>query len=640
MSDEDHFTRLRRLLELETRAQVEEALERRRLGGAERAGEALSRLRLSGEDAIVGGYTQLTFTGRDPKSRLPWSRLRPGAPVRLTPEIPGVTRAGGSSPGWNGVVSRLDRDRVQVAFHEYPELPEEANEFRLDLANDEAATKRQRYALEDVRQAKTGRLAELRLRLVDPSQAKLEPRRGVTPEGDLGHLDATQADAVRLALAAPDLAIVHGPPGTGKTTTLVELIRQAVRRGEKVLATAPSNLAVDNLLERLVAKKTPVLRMGHPSRVLPELLEHTLDARAERHPEMRTVMRMRKEADELRARARRYTRTPPPPGERARLYREARAILEDARRMERHVLQRLIAETPVIGATLTGISGELLGDLTFDLAVIDEASQTTEPPCWIAIKRSGRLVLAGDHRQLPPTVLSREAAAEGYSRSMMERLMETKGIATSALSRRLGIQYRMHEDIARFSSSEFYEGSLEPAPSVRHHLLQDLPGVQPTAFTTAPVHFIDTAGAGLDEKKEEDGVSTANPGEADLVARFARELMDSGVPAADIAVITPYAAQVRLLETLLADTGLEIDTVDGFQGREKEAVLISLVRSNAEGEVGFLEDTRRTNVALTRARRCLIVVGDSATIAAHPFYERLVSYLQEIGAYRSAWEFV
>jgi predicted DNA helicase len=244
-------------------------------------------------------------------------------------------------------------------------------------------------------------------------------------------------------------------------------------------------------------------------------------------------------------------------------------------------------------------------------------------------------VLAGDHWQLPPTILSREAAEEGFGISLMERLVGRYG---PLITRRLKVQYRMHEAIMNFSSQEFYDAELEAHDSVRAHLLCDLPGVVPNPLTQTPIEFIDTAGAGYDEQLEPSGKSRFNPQEADLVCQKVRALLESGVAAEAIAVIAPYAAQVRLLREKLPVAGLEIDSVDGFQGREKEAVVLSLVRSNVEGEVGFLADVRRMNVALTRARRKLLVIGDSATLSAHPFYQSMIAYFESSGAYHSVWD--
>jgi predicted DNA helicase len=266
---------------------------------------------------------------------------------------------------------------------------------------------------------------------------------------------------------------------------------------------------------------------------------------------------------------------------------------------------------------------------------MDEASQCTEAAAWTPLQIVDRLVLAGDHCQLPPTIISAQAEAEGFNVSLMERLIDLLG---NGASRRLGVQYRMHRAIMEFSSREFYEGGLIADALVRDHLLKDLPGLEANEMTLAPIDFIDTAGASYDETAEPDGDSRCNLQEADLVVKKVQALLAAGLPPSDIAVITPYSAQVRLLRERLGKVEVEIDSVDGFQGREKEAVIVSLVRSNRENEIGFLEDVRRMNVALTRAKRKLIVIGDSATITIHPFYQRMVTYFESVGAYHSVWE--
>ena len=448
-------------------------------------------------------------------------------------------------------------------------------------------------------------------------------------------LNESQREAVRFVLSASDAAVIHGPPGTGKTTTLVELIRQAVRRGDKVLVCAPSNLAVDNLLERLLAHGESAVRLGHPARVLPQLREHTLDLMVDDHPDVRQARKFVKEAFALFRKAAKWTRAKPEPGARRDMRQEARALIADARRLEARAVERILNAAPILCATTTGLDGEILGGWRFSLLVIDEACQTTEPGCWPPLLRCDRVVLAGDHCQLPPTVVSQEAARQGFGVSLLERLV---GLYGDRVTRRLDVQYRMNEAIMAFSSAEFYAGTLVADASVAAHRLCDLPGVRAERLTEAPVQFIDTAGAGYDEEREPDGESRQNPGEAALVGRKVRALLDAGVRPNDVAVIAPYAAQVRRLRELLPIAGLEIDSVDGFQGREKEAVVLSLVRSNMENEIGFLTDVRRTNVALTRARRCLVVVGDSATLSVLPFYRRLFEHFEGTGAYYTVWE--
>ncbi|MFO0927274.1 MAG: AAA domain-containing protein [Gemmataceae bacterium] len=628
---EDHFARLADLLELESAAEARQIVERvRRLPPAEAEGTGHSLVDLVVRDSYagLGGRWLLTLSKRDISRPLPWTRLGSGTPVVLS--VQGQKAGDGS----RGVVSERDGALLRVAFNEPPDEEAAGGVYRVDVAPDEAARIRQRQALDRAAAAKRNRLAELRAVLLGETLPRFTP--GRDEDALDANLNESQREAVRHALAALDVAVLHGPPGTGKTTTVVELIRRAVRRGQRVLVCAPSNLAVDNVLEKLLAFGEKAVRLGHPARVLPALREHTLDLLVESHADARQARKLAKEAFALFRQAGKWTRAKPEPGARQATRQEARGLLADSRKLERMAIDSILYTTPIVCATLTGLDDELLGERRFDLLVIDEACQSTEPGCWIPLARAERVVLAGDHCQVPPTVVSPDAARRGFGVSLQERLVARDG---DAITRRLDVQYRMHEQIMAFSSAEFYDGGLIAHDSVRTHRLCELPGVQETPLTAAPVTFIDTAGAGYDEEQEPDGESRLNPQEATLAARKVRQLLEAGVSAEAIAVIAPYAAQVRLLRRLLADVpGLEVDSVDGFQGREKEAVVLSLVRSNAEGEVGFLADLRRTNVALTRARRGLIVVGDSATLAHLPFYARLCEYFEAVGGYHTVWE--
>ncbi|CAN5462194.1 AAA domain-containing protein [soil metagenome] len=636
-----HFRHLAWLMALEAQAESEQ-LQQQFLhsspAAAERTGNSLIQLVMRDEFAGLGGRWLVTLGKRNQQMNLPWTRLRMGSPVQLSEE-----NATEGKP-WRGVVSQLRRDTIQVAFTEWPEAENERATFRLDLASDEFTRRRAQAAMTLIDKAKGNRLAELRKVLLGEAPPHFQAPSIFTTLHP--HLNQAQYDAVAHALTAADVAIIHGPPGTGKTTAVVELIRQAVQRGERVLACAPSNLAVDNIFERLLSAPelntgatAQVVRIGHPARVLPALRDQTLEMLVENHPDMKLVRKLTKDAHALRAQAAKYTRAKPAPGERRDMRQEAKAMLADARRIEDQLVARIFGTARVVCATLTGLDEQLLGDHQFDLCVIDEAAQSTEPVCWIPLRYSQRLVLAGDHCQLPPTIVSPQAAAEGLAVSLLERLMEPT--AAPEISRQLTVQHRMHEQIMNFSSERFYVGTLLAHATVQTHLLCELPGVQPTALTETPVHFIDTAGADYQETLEAEGGSRYNAEEANLVQRKVDELRAAGVAATDIAVISPYAAQVRLLREQLAtqlEAGLEIGSIDGFQGREQEAVIISLVRSNPDGEIGFLADTRRMNVALTRARRKLIVIGDSATIGGEPFYGALLAYFDQIDAYHTVWE--
>lgn len=658
----EHFARLSRLLDLEGEAETAQVLARRTAmtrEDAEKTGATLVGLRSL--DAQVGlGQRLLVMLAKGGAKnasveipKLPWNRFSIGSPTILSADGPDDGR------GWRCVVSARDEKSVQVALDEYDDVDLSKGRWRLDLAGDETARRRQQVGMRTIVEAQGTRVAELRdlmivggePRFADSTETGADGKhehvqRPILPwskgSGFIGStsvaaqsaatLNESQEEAIEFALRARDVAIIHGPPGTGKTTTLVELIRRSIARGEKVLAVAPSNVGADNLLEKLLARGVRTLRLGHPARVLPELRGATLDLAIEKHPLMRDARKSLARASHLRERASRKGNWDPASRQ---MREEAKALFYDARQSERDAARQLLSEADVLCATLTGIDPEILGDRAFDLAVVDEACQSTEPASWLATLRCNRVVMAGDPFQLPPTVLSKEAMQEKFQVSLLERLMDRWG---TKAARRLEVQYRMHVDIMEFSSAEFYEGSLTADPSVASHLLSDLDGVSADPLTTTPVTFFDTAGAEFTEEKEPDGESKRNPREAFAAAEIVRRLIESGVPGDGIAVIAPYAAQVRLLRRSIPFEGIEIDTVDGFQGREKEAVVLSLVRSNPEGEIGFLGDVRRMNVALTRARRKLVAIGDSATLGGHPFYARALAYWESRGAYRTVWD--
>lgn len=625
----DYFQQLIRSLDLEAEAAKAESIRiSRRAAGAEaeRTGSTLVDLAIRDEKAGFGGRILLALGKRDRRLELPWTRLHSGSPVVVTEQ------QATDHSGWRGVVTDRNRETITIVLNEVPETTSDRPMFRVDLSSDEVARQRQKTALKRVSEVERGRLAALKSRLLGEEKAEFQSDRPWTP---LAPLDESQLAAVSHALSAEHVAIIHGPPGTGKTTTVVELIRQAVRRGERVLACAASNLAVDNLFERLLMSGERVIRIGHPARVLPQLREHTLDLLVESHPDLNLAREWTKQAWILRRQAGKFTRSAPEPGARRDARDEARRLLQDARQLETRLVEYLLDSAHIVCGTLTGLNDDLLGDRQFDLAVIDEAAQATEPPCWLPLLRSKRLVLAGDHCQLPPTVICPEAKRLGLDVSLMQRLVKQLG---PSVARRLTTQYRMNASIMQFSSDEFYDGELVAAPSVHGHLLKELPHVADIPLTKSAVQFYDTAGSDCEERSEADGSSLQNQGEAEYVAGQVLELINAGMKPDEIAVITPYAAQARLIREMLNLDDVEVDTVDGFQGREKEAVVISLVRSNPKGELGFLSDTRRMNVALTRARRKLIVFGDSATLANHEFYLRLLEYFERENAYGTVWE--
>jgi superfamily I DNA and/or RNA helicase len=621
-SADDYFDVLERWLDLESEAERARLARRRQIRNqthVEKTGETIVRLQMADHKTGLAGRFLIDLTKPGDQS-LPMNRLKVGSPIVLSnDEDP-------TDEGIPGVVSRRKYDSIQVATDRWPE----SRWFRLDLSPDETTRRRQLSAMARARTAasRTGRLRDMLLgsrplRYGEPAQIEF-----------LTSLNPPQQEAVRFALSAYDVAILHGPPGTGKTTTLAEVIYQAVQRGQRVLACAPSNTAVDNLLERLIGIMPRTVRVGHPARVFESLRGHTLDELVDSDPSSDIIREMRRDVEELMRAASKTLRGSDWRQQKRAMHAEAGQLRGQIRSLERSIINSVLDQADVI-CTTTTIDDDLLGDRTFDLVVIDEACQCTEPSVWQAILRADRLVLAGDHCQLPPTVLSDEAVKCGMRQSLMQRLVMREG---DEVFRRLTVQYRMHEAIMNFSSDTFYEGTLVADASVRSHRLCDLPNVEELPLTTDPIEFIDTAGAEFQEQIEPDGESKLNPKEANVIVRLVRELMEAGVTADQIAIIAPYAAQKRLLRGRIETTELEIDTVDGFQGREKEVVLITMVRSNDRGEIGFLSDTRRTNVALTRAKRKLIVIGDSATLATNDFYAKMLDYFESHNAYRSVWE--
>ena len=607
---------------MESDAERLRMIERRKIrtqANAEARGDTLIDLVIEDHRTGLGGRFLVTFVKRNRTQNLPWNRFRVGSPVIVADELE-------EHDSEYGIVCGRNVGSIEVAFDEWPE----GDRFRLDLSADEITRNRQLTALSAVGNAR-GRVAQLREILLGAREPRFDP---LAPLVIDPKFNESQQQAIQFALSSRDLAIIHGPPGTGKTTTVVELIRQSVAKGLKVLACAPSNTGVDNLLEKLIANRVQVVRIGHPARVQEDLQPYTLDALVESDPATKVVSDMMREAEKIARKAGKYTRARPVPGSRNDMRQESRQLREDAKLYERQIIANILDRADVICAT-TNFDPDILGDRQFDLGVVDEACQSTEPGNWPVVLRADRIVLAGDHCQLPPTIISTEAAEQGFAVSLMERLIRTYGDKTT---RQLNVQYRMHEQIMQYSSQCFYEGSLIAHDSVRTHLLSDL--IQPPhpPMTLSPVTFVDTAGAGWEEQPEPDGESRFNPQEAQWILQQLRELCNLGIPPEDIAVIAPYAAQVRWLRQQCPFRAIEIDTVDGFQGREKEAILITLVRSNSNSEIGFLADTRRMNVALTRAKRKLIVIGDSATLATNEFYANMIEYIENIGGYRSIWD--
>ena len=540
----------------------------------------------------------------------------------------------------NGVVNYV-RDNTMVITLNADDVPDWVPDGLLgvDVMFDEMTYREMEFCLREVIKAEDNRLAELKNILLGETRASTTT--GTSGAGAISMLNASQQEALNTVLHSQDVAFIHGPPGTGKTTTLVQAIKETIRREKQVLVCAPSNAAVDLLVEKLDEQGLQALRIGHPARVTEQSLSKTMDYRISAHPNYRELRDLRKKMEQLRSMAFKYKRHfgYHEREQRRMMMQEVKTLKADADLLEFYIVNDLLQTMDAICCTLVGSSHPLLRGRKFKTVFIDEAGQALEPACWIPLLRASRVVFAGDHQQLPPTIKSREAAREGLSKTLFE-----KGIANQPQQvSMLQVQYRMHEKIMRFPSRYFYGDKLVAHASVGERLLRE---------DHSPLLFIDTAGCGYQEKQDPETLSRFNPEEAALLLQRAEALVEVIGTSTwlseqiTVGIITPYSAQVDQLHKLAeASPVLEplhrlitINTVDAFQGQERDVIVISFVRSNPQGEVGFLADIRRTNVAMTRARKKLIMIGDSATLSTHPFYLDLLDYVQDEGFYKSAFE--
>lgn len=454
-------------------------------------------------------------------------------------------------------------------------------------------------------------------------------------------LNEVQQQAVDKILSAQELAIVHGPPGTGKTTTLVQAIKALIKQDhQQILVVAPSNTAVDLLTEKLDEQGLNVLRVGNPARVSEKLLSLTLDGRMAEHPSMKQARAFKKQANEFKNMAHKYKRNfgRAEKEQRKALFDEAHKIMKEVGNTEQYIIDDLLSKAQVVTATLVGANHYTIRGLKFHTVVIDEAGQALEPACWIPILKAKKVIFAGDHCQLSPTIKSNEAAKSGLSTTLLEKSVTAHPESVILLEE----QYRMHETIMGYSSKVFYENKLKAHQSVANHRL---------FADDMPLAFVDTAGCGFEEKSE--GTSTTNPEEAAFLFKHLTQMVEqlsahyTVEEFPSIAVISPYKQQIFLMKELLQHSPLlkaygdkiSVNTIDSFQGQERDLVYISMTRSNNEGTIGFLSDTRRMNVAMTRARKKLVVIGDSATLSRLPFYSDFIGYAETHNAYQSAWEF-
>lgn len=539
-----------------------------------------------------------------------------------------------------GVISYISGNRLKITLRT-DELPDWSRDGKLgiDAVFDENSYEEMQYALKlastQVEKRDEGHLVNILLGEKKPSF------HGNVPQRVNHKLNPSQQAAVHKIIAANELAVVHGPPGTGKTTTLVQAIKELVQQNDQqLLVVAPSNTAVDLLSEKLTDEGLNVVRVGNPARVSERLMSLTLDSRMATHPDMKEIKRLKKRANEFRDLAHKYKRNfgREEREQRKALFAEARTINKQVENMEQYIIEDVLAKANVITATLVGANHYTVRNLKYSTVVIDEAGQALEPACWIPILKAKKVVLAGDHCQLPPTIKSMEAAQNGLSETLLEKTVALHPESVVLLEE----QYRMNEVIMGYSSLTFYENKLKAHPSVAHHTLFP---------EDDPLSFVDTAGCGFEEKLE--GTSISNPEEASFLLKHLSELVIklneqyslTGFP--NIAVISPYKHQVEVLkEQLLHSSAMEpflnsiaVNTIDSFQGQERDIVYISMTRSNTESVIGFLSDIRRMNVAMTRAKKKLVIIGDSATLSQLPFYADFINYTQQRNAYQSAWEF-
>lgn len=432
------------------------------------------------------------------------------------------------------------------------------------------------------------------------------------------HLNYSQQKAVTAIVQNKEMVIVHGPPGTGKTTTLIEAIIQLIKQGEKVLVSAPSNTAVDNIAKGLIAQGVQVLRTGNTSKIDETIFPYTPEGKLANSKQQKEIKQLKIRAEEFRKMALKYKRSfgKAEREQRSLLFKEVKNIRTDIKKMQAYNEEKLYREADVVLGTPVGLYDAKINHITFHTLVIDEAGQCIEPLAWCIFPLAEKYVLAGDHLQLPPTILSNEAARLGLNKSILE--VSITSINTIFL---LNIQYRMRAAIAGFSGNYFYKDLLETAA----HLLN----------TGNHIYFIDTAGSGYNEMHGSNGMSMQNEGEL----RIAQKLVETEMlNTLNTAFISPYSGQVAAAKEALP-AGMRISTIDSFQGQEKETIILSLVRSNDDGDIGFLKDYRRMNVAITRAKEKLYVIGDSATIGADAFYNSFLCYIEQHGVYKTVWDF-
>ncbi|ROW11547.1 hypothetical protein VMCG_01290 [Cytospora schulzeri] len=669
----------------------------------QRAGVAITNLAVSSQRTGLGGKTVVELSPDSAVSssdgELPEHGIRTGDIVLLSEQPAGSAKKREvkdmERKGVKGVVTRVRKTDVGVALDEDKEDASASLGGRVWIVKlaDDVTFKRMNQTMGKMQVMSESEHSSFMRVLFGLSSPSPVPE-NLSSDPDVGKiewfdptLNESQMDAIRFALASREIALIHGPPGTGKTHTLIELILQMIKRGLRILVCGPSNISVDNIVERLSPHKIPIVRLGHPARLLPSVLNHSLDVLTRTSEAGQIVKDVRDEMDAKQASIKKTKSG----RERKAIYGDLRELRKEYRERERGCISNLVKGSKVVLATLHGAGGFQLKNDEFDVVIIDEASQALEAQCWVPLLSAKKAVCAGDHLQLPPTIKSLNSKTKAKPKddekgpkgatletTLFDRLLALHG---SSIKRMLTTQYRMHEKIMRFPSDELYESKLIAADAVKDRLLKDLPyEVEANDDTTEPLIFIDTQGGDFPEKEEEEesakstkaslhGESKSNEMEASLVKQHVRSLVNAGIKAEDIAVVTPYNAQVCIffwplrnmpcrpsfmlnLDSIITAyyssgmkitdmlavlaplkeefPGIELGSVDGFQGREKEAVIVTLVRSNSNGEVGFLGEKRRLNVAMTRPKRSLTIIGDSETVQkGSKFLKRWMDFLED-----------
>jgi predicted DNA helicase len=659
----NYYNKFQDLVELERQEEIERhKLEIKYLSARERQAKGRALLDLRGKDngTTFGHRPLVKFTSKYQGEKLAETQITPGDLVMISLKKP----LHPNNP--TGTVVEKTSYSITVAFESHPQEFIYNKGVRLDLFVNDTTFQRMFKALDKIKHPEN----ELQQRKRDILLERTEAVSAEKKELETVDLNQSQKNAVENALAAEDIYLIQGPPGTGKTVTAVELIAEAVEQGAKVLAAADSNTAVDNLLELLAEKDLNVIRVGHPIRVNKKLREHTLDEVVLEHQDYLEAEKLRDEVSDLINKQESYIY----PGGKYRrglsdqeiknyaekdLENHVRGISPEVidemaswlelqekidkyfkkiEKLENKAVQELLDQADVICATNISAGSELLEDRKFDLSVIDEATQATQPAALIPYLKAQKTVLIGDHKQLPPTVVNQEAAENGLRISLFEKLIE---IYQDQLSSLLEIQYRMNREIMGFSSIYFYDNNLKAAESAAGQKLSDL-GLKindDNCFTEKslkseyPLVFLDTKEMKAEERSFEGSNSYDNPVESEIVLDILDRALKSSLKEDDIAVIAAYKDQVDLINQHNKFKDVEIDTVDAFQGREKEMIVFSAVRSNQENNIGFLRDLRRLNVALTRAKRKMIFIGDSSTICQHNAYDNLLKYIKKSGLY-------